>query len=37
MVFEYVNRGPVDCSIQPDLDKLKDKSVIVTGGSNSLV
>lgn len=30
--FEYYNNGAIDCSVEPDLSKLKDKSVVVTGG-----
>ena len=32
MPYEYTDYSPIDCSVQPDLSKLKDKSVIVTGG-----
>ena len=30
----YTNTGPVDCSVQPDLSKVKGKSAIVTGGEH---
>ncbi|KAF2095937.1 NAD(P)-binding protein [Rhizodiscina lignyota] len=36
MSFEYTNTSGIDCSVQPDLGSLKDKSVIVTGGSSGL-
>jgi len=28
----YTYTGPVDCSVEPDLSKVKGKSAIVTGG-----
>jgi len=28
----YKYTGPVDCSVEPDLSKVKGKSAIVTGG-----
>ena len=37
MPYEYTDYSPIDCSIEPDLSKLKDKSVIVTGGEGELV
>ena len=32
-VQHYADRGPVDCSVEPDLGQLKGKSVIITGGA----
>jgi hypothetical protein len=37
IMYEYTNNGPVDSSIGPDLSKLKNKSVVITGGTNSEV
>lgn len=33
MPIPYQNTSPIDCTVSPDLTKLKDKSVIVTGGT----
>lgn len=33
MPVPYQNIGPIDCTVSPDLTELKDKSVIVTGGT----
>jgi hypothetical protein len=33
-MYEYTNNGPVDSSIDPDISTLKNKSVIITGGTN---
>ncbi|EXJ69763.1 uncharacterized protein A1O5_06834 [Cladophialophora psammophila CBS 110553] len=30
----YANNGPVDCSIKPDTNVLKGRSVVITGGAN---
>jgi len=35
-VPEYEDRGPVDCTVEPDLSRLKGKSVIVTGGVSGI-
>jgi len=35
-IARYENKGPVDCTTPLDLANLKDKSVIVTGGSSGL-
>ncbi|GAD99607.1 conserved hypothetical protein [Paecilomyces variotii No. 5] len=32
----YTFRGPVDCSVKPDLSVLQGKSVIITGGAGGL-
>jgi hypothetical protein len=34
-MYEYTNNGPVDSSIVADISKLKNKSVIITGGTKS--
>lgn len=33
---KYTYNGPVDTSVAPDLAKMKDKSVIITGGANGM-
>jgi hypothetical protein len=33
MPIQYQSAGPVDCTVDPSLEKLEDKSVIVTGGT----
>jgi hypothetical protein len=33
MPVPYQNEGPIDCTISLDVAKLKDKSVVVTGGT----
>jgi hypothetical protein len=32
MPIPYQKTGPVDHTVAPNLEKLKDKSVIITGG-----
>lgn len=34
--FQYTDTTPTDCSLESDLSKLKNKSVVVTGGMLSL-
>jgi FlaA1/EpsC-like NDP-sugar epimerase len=36
MSVPYENTGSIDCSATPNLDNIKGKSVIVTGGSSGL-
>ncbi|QDS76216.1 hypothetical protein FKW77_008508 [Venturia effusa] len=36
MAATYIENQVVDCTILPDLEKLKEKTVIVTGGKNSM-
>jgi hypothetical protein len=33
MPIPYENTGPIDNAVAPDLKKLRDKSIIVTGGT----
>jgi hypothetical protein len=35
MPFEYNDYSPIDCSVEPDLSKLTNKSVLVTGGTRT--
>ncbi|KAH8803552.1 short chain dehydrogenase reductase [Xylogone sp. PMI_703] len=36
MAFQYTDDDPIDCTVEPDITKLKGKSVIITGGSSGL-
>jgi len=36
MAAAYENSGPIDCTIQPALSVLKEKNVVITGGSSGL-